>query len=271
MSQGETTGSSKSEPQQPKAPAAPRAPQPRYQEPQQVQYQPVAVQAPAPVPRVKKQKDIEARVKGRSDLYYTWPLILVGFMYPLILAATSQQAATWTWIVTLTVVILTCASDWNRIVTLIMILITAFCWVGIVYLNSTGVTIFKSVYNFFAEIEQPDLTPVAAIMALLCLICFISAEIQSFLNNRWSFRPNVISRLELFEGEAPVVQGQNVPEFLYPDLWELLLGFGAGTIVITNNQSHEQHRIKNVLFLWFRKRRIRRICHTQQVTVRSED
>lgn len=226
-------------------------------------------QKPAATPKKKKERELIQKVRARSDFVYTWPLVVLGFAYPLVVRIAGVNSAAWIYLATLAMVFVCGFADWNRFVSLIMALLAGLSWVCIAYMNSQGATLFVKISEFFTGLAMTNLEIPAGIFALFLLACISATEFESWLNRRWMFRPNVISRIEVSGGETPIAQGQNVPEFLFPDLWEAILGFGAGTIIVTGADG-KKHNIENVLFLWFRKQKIRRICHTQQVVVRKE-
>ena len=118
---------------------------------------------------------------------------------------------------------------------------------------------------------MPDMTIPAIILSSCLAGGLLITELQARIAERYRFKPNLISRLEWAGGEEILSDGKEYPQIYFPDMLEMILGFGAGTIKIKNTLTYVEEKggadrkIKNVPFLFFRRKRIIELCHIVKV------
>ena len=243
--------------EQPEAPApeAPAAPQPPK----------------AKRKKIPKEKD-EIRLCSHSKFLYTWPLILVAFLLPLLNRMVSVNCGTWAWIITAIIVGTCVLADWNNIITLLIgVFAFAVSMVVLVATKLWEIPFFVDFYHWLIGLPMPDMTIPAIILSCCLAGGLLKTEFQARVTERYRFKPNLISRLEWAGGEEILSDGKEYPQIYFPDMLEMILGFGAGTIKIKNALTYVEEKggadrkIKNVPFLLFRRKRIIELCHVVKV------
>lgn len=237
-----------------------------------------APEAPAtPQPPEEKQKKIpkekdEIRLCAHSKFIYTWPLILAGFLLPLINRMVSVNCGAWIWIIAAIVVGTCVLADWSNLITLVIgVFAFAASMVVLVATKLWNIAFFVDFYVWLTGLPMPDMTVPGIILSSCMVVGLLITELQARVAERYRFKPNLISRLEWAGGEEILSDGKEYPQIYFPDMLEMLLGFGAGTIKIKNVLSYVEEKggadrkIKNVPFLLFRRKRIIELCHVVKV------
>jgi len=220
--------------------------------------------------KIPKEKD-EIRLCAHSKFFYTWPLILAGFLLPL-LNRISVNCGAWTWVITAIIVGTCVLADWNNIITLLIgVFAFAVSMVVLVATKLWNIPFFVDFYQWLIGLPMPDMTNPAIILSCCLVGGLLITELQARVAERYRFKPNLISRLEWAGGEEILSDGKEYPQIYFPDMLEMILGFGAGTIKIKNVLTYVEEKggadrkIKNVPFLLFRRKRIIELCHVVKV------
>jgi hypothetical protein len=118
--------------------------------------------------KVPKEKD-EIRLCSHSKFLYTWPLILVAFLLPLLNRMVSVNCGTWAWIITAIIVGTCVLADWNNIITLLIgVFAFAVSMVVLVATKLWEIPFFVDFYHWLIGLPMPDMT-IPAIILSCCL------------------------------------------------------------------------------------------------------
>lgn len=203
---------------------------------------------------------------------YTWPLVFLALVFPLLGDLISPKVEGWVFLLTLLTVLMAIGFDLSRNLTIswgVTILASVFC---ILWLKDA-----KNV-NFFSDIGQhlSAKDPVISgdwrylfglFGGALYLIMFIDAHI----NQRWRISHNEIEHFAMLSKDDSLGRGAKRIITSYPDFLELLL-CGAGTIQIYSAQGGTLLRsIPNVPLLFFRSAAISRILEATEVSASTGD
>jgi hypothetical protein len=128
-------------------------------------------------------------------------------------------------------------------------------------------TVLTGVFAYLRHL-RPDLSPgFAAVMSWLLLVPWVAALFHTFSRGRTTFSPNSIE--EWYMGEGRDVMDRSGLKFRsrYRDLFESLLGFGAGDLEAIDSNRHVVRRWENILFLAFQWRKLDEILHQRAAIV----
>ena len=233
---------------------------------------PATAQPAAAKPKKIPKEEDELRLCAHSKFLYTWPLILVGFLLPLLNRMVGVNGGTWTWILAAIIVGTCVLADWNNLITLLIGLFAfAISMLVLVATKLWEIPFFVDFYQWLAGLPMPDMTIPAIILSSSLVGGLLITELQARVTERYRFKPNLISRLEWAGGEEILSDGKEYPQIYFPDMLEIILGFGAGTIKIKNSLTYVEEKggadrkIKNVPFLLFRRKKIIELCHVVKV------
>lgn len=210
-------------------------------------------------------------VHSYSPFIFTWPLILLGYLfYPAVGQHwMSAEAAGWIYITALIIVLLTMGIDINRNVTIFWIVFVLGSWFGIILLHDRGITLFSSMGRFMAAM-RPTWSPDLGLATSILMTIFFGLVVgNAWLNDRWRFIHGEIEHWSFGRNDDSMGRGAKVISTSYPDTLELLLML-SGTITIYNAQKTlVLARIPRVPLLPFRVNAINRLLEAVQVTPAS--
>jgi len=203
---------------------------------------------------------------------YTWPLIFLAVVFPLLGNLVSPKIEGWVFLVTLLTVLMAVGFDLSRNLSIswgVTIIASVFC---ILWLKDVkNVIFFSDIGHHLASrnpVVSPDWTYLFALFGgLLYFIMFIDVHI----NQRWRISHNEIEHFAMLSKDDSLGRGAKRIITSYPDFLELLL-CGAGTIQIYSAQGGMLLRsIPNVPLLFFRSAEISRILESTEVSAASGD
>jgi hypothetical protein len=202
--------------------------------------------------------------------FYLWSLILVGFIGAFCVNHWKASEHTWGWIY-IFVLLYTITSLLFDVSTLKALLwggIFLLIWIGSKYLEDMKhMTLLSGVTRYLAGLK-PTLDPgTASVVSWMLVIPWVGSLFHSFTRGRKTFSPNSIE--EWFMGEGREILDRTGLKFRsrYRDLFEMVLGLGAGDVEAINNHQTVVKKWENILFLAFVWNRLDQILHQRSLVV----
>jgi hypothetical protein len=207
-------------------------------------------------------------VHSYSPFIFTWPLILLGYLfYPLVNSGWMQPAtAGWIYATAMILVLLTMGIDINRNATIFWLVFVLGSWFGIILLSERGFTLFGKIGHFMANLKPNWSADMGLATSILMTIFYALVVGNAWLNDRWRFIAGEIEHWSFGRNDDSMGRGAKVISTSYPDFLELLLML-SGTVTIYNAQkTMVLARIPRVPLLPFRVKLINRLLESVQVT-----
>src|SRR5438874_354854 len=163
--------------------------------------------------------------------FFLWSIIVIGFVASACVNHHVGSPIFWGWIYLFAMLytIVTLLFDISTLKALLWGGIFCFAWLISKYLEDVRhMVILTWVFGYLRSL-RPELNPgFAAVMSWLLLVPWIGALVHTFSRGRTTFSPNSIE--EWYMGEGRDVTDRSGLKFRsrYRDLFETLLGFGAG-------------------------------------------
>ena len=220
--------------------------------------------------RARRTRTEQIVVYTVHQSFYLWLIVLVGFIASTCVNRWPSTAHAWGWlyVFTLLYTIITLLFDLNSKKAMLWGGIFLLLWIASKYLEDMKhLTMLSGVWRYLARL-QPTLDPgTAGAISWLLLVPWIGSLVHSFSHGRKAFSPNSIE--ERFMGEGREIIDRSGLKFRtrYRDLFETILGLGAGDLEAVDGNHHVVKRWDNILFLAFRWRRLDEILHQRSAVV----
>lgn len=218
--------------------------------------------------------DQEITVYTVHSAFFLWPLVLVGFIGAGIVhfwALKHPGVAVvmgWVYVATLTYTLVSLLFDFSTWKFLLWTGIIVFIYVLARLVEEKKHILILSHFFGYVRGLHPKLdTGFAMMMSWLLLIPWIGALFTTFTNGRKRFTPNEISEFHLGEGMELTDRTGMQFRTRYRDLFETLLGFGAGDLQAVDGTGTVRKHWENILFLAFLWPRMDKILHQRAATV----
>ena len=209
-------------------------------------------------------------------LLFAWPLIVIGPLFWLIAAPGEDPTAIsgrlevlgWLYLLTMTLVVMTVGIDLERNHTVFwLVVFLLFFFLGRWLIDVQHFTLFGEVYRWFANRDVQYDRNFALVLSIFLAVPYAVMLLWSRLQHRWRITHNEFEHYSWGRADDSLARGAKRVRSTYPDVLELLLGFGAGTLVVYSATGrNELRRIHHVPFLPFVRKRINRILELTAVT-----
>jgi len=202
--------------------------------------------------------------------FYLWALILTGFIAAPCVKSWPGSAVAWGWIYVFVLLytIVTFLFDVSTLKALLWGGIFLLLWLASKYFEDLkGMTILSGVWRYLAH-EHPSLDPgTASVISWMLLVPWIGALFHAFSRGRKAFSPNSIE--ERFLGEGREITDRSGLKFRTRcrDIFETILGLGAGDLEAIDANQHVVKRWENILFLSFVWPKLDEILHQRSAVV----
>lgn len=228
-----------------------------------------------PKPNGNKKKVVDAVVfHSYPPLIYAWPIILIGYLMagahalnPELYGQLSQPLG-WIYIAIFALIGQTVSVDLNRNQTIFSLILVGLIAVGIFYLrDAKGWLVFGQIANWIASRDVSMSSDVVLMISIIMSIPYLLMLLLARINSRYRITHNEIEHSRMVDAEDALGRGAKNAKAQYPDMLELVLGLGAGTLKIYSSTGRTLLRtIENVPFLWFRMKTISRLLEQTAVT-----
>ncbi len=202
--------------------------------------------------------------------FFLWALILTGFVGAECVKHYPNTAHVWGWIYVwvLMYTLVSLLFDIGTRTFLLLAGLFAFLWLGFSYMEQLHhVPILSRLHAYTKSLHPMFDTGFARVMSWLLLGPWIYALFQSFSRGRKTFSPNSIEEWYLGEGRDIIDRSGLKFRSRYRDLFESILGLGAGDLEAVDNNGNIVKRWENILFLTFAWRRLDEILHQRSAVV----
>jgi hypothetical protein len=240
---------------------------------------------------------------AHRKLLYAWPLILAGILFwwpgkppevPALTmnlpaaaqpaganAPTGQPAAVparpysakleylgWVYIWIAIIVVLALGIDLGRNQAFVLTLFVAFVWVlGVLLRDRYHFTLFGDIYRWFADLNVQYDRSLALSLSVILLIPYVFMLIWARLNDHWRITHNEFEHYSMGRSSDSLGRGAKAIRAEFPDFFEAVLGFGAGTLIVYDaSGARELRRIPNVVLLPVVRRKLDLILERTAVT-----
>jgi len=213
------------------------------------------------------------RARGRIDeivvysvprSFFLWALILSGFVLAAIVRHEPQMAVVcgWIYLWVLLYTFVTLLFDVDTLKFLLWAGIFTLVWLASKYLEDVrDLYLLSGVFDHLRSL-RPALDPgFAAVVSWLLLFPWIGGLFHSFSRGRKTFSPNSIEEWFLGEGREIIDRAGLKFRSRYRDLFESILGLGAGDLEAVDANQNVVKRWESILFLFFVWRRLDHVLH----------
>jgi hypothetical protein len=217
-----------------------------------------------------KQEEIVIYCVPRS--FFLWAIILVGFVAATLVRAYPGTAVLWGWIYI-----------WVLLYTFVTLLFDVstpkfLLWAGIftlVWLTSKYLEDVRDWYllsGVFHHIRglHPALNPgFASVISWMLLFPWIGGLFHSFSRGRKTFSPNSIEEWFLGEGREILDRSGLKFQSRYRDIFESVLGLGAGDLEAVDASHQVVKRWESILFLFFVWNKLDAVLHQRAAVMET--
>ncbi|MEW6250614.1 MAG: hypothetical protein AB1716_08190 [Planctomycetota bacterium] len=236
---------------------------------------------------------------SHPKLLFAWPLILAGFLlyYPLgkpakpvnvaPVVATNQVSGTesaapaasrplstrlewlgWIYIWVALIVVLALGIDLGRNQSIVLVLVLALVWVtGILLRDKYHLPLLSDIYGWFGRLDVQYDRSMGLALSIILLIPYLFMLIWARLNDRWRITHNEFEHYSLGRSTDSLGRGAKTIRAEFPDFFEFVLGFGAGTLIVYNaSGTRELRRIPHVMLLPLVRRKLDLILERTAIT-----
>ncbi len=214
----------------------------------------------------------EIRVYSVHQSFFLWALVLIGFIGAPFVRHFPSTAVFWGWIYVwvLLYTLVTVLFDVSTTKILLWLGIFSFAWLVGRYLEDLKhIAILTPLLAYFHSLS-PRLDPgTATVVSWILLPVWLGSLFETFSWGRKTFTPNSIE--EWFLGEGSEVTDRSGLKFRtqYRDIFETILGMGAGDLEAINASGQVVKRWPNILFLVFLWKNLDGILHQRTSLVEN--
>ncbi len=220
--------------------------------------------------RSARLKSEEVVVYAVHQSFFLWALVLTGFVGATLTRHWPSHSVLWGWIYAwvLLYTLVTLLFDVNTIRFLLWVGVFSFAWLASKYLEDMNyVPVLTGFFAYFHGL-RPQLDPgFATVISWILLPAWIGSLFATFSRGRKTFSPNSVEEWYLGEGCEITDRAGLKFRTRYRDLFETLLGLGAGDLEAIDGSGHVVKRWSNILFLAFTWKRLDEILHQRSAVV----
>lgn len=210
-----------------------------------------------------------------NSLIYAWPVAAVGLLLHLAWWTGIGGAETlgWIWLTVIIFTLILLGTDINRTAMLVW-----FLGIGLVLalgalLNAYyHIPLLGYIYRHFDRLEVRFDPGTSAALSELVLLMLAVVVVHALLDGSHEISSREITHRRFLRANESWPLGLNRVKLDWPDLMEMIVLFGAGHMVIIDQDRKEVLRIPNIPFLWFFRRDVERVLEimaTTEVDLRS--
>jgi len=219
-------------------------------------------------PRHGAMEEIVLYTVSRS--FFLWAIILVGFIGAACVRQWPHAAPIWGWVYiwVLLYTLVTLMFDISTPRFLLWFGGFAFVWILSKYFEDVrGLYLLSGVMAHLRELRPELNSGFATVISWLLLLPWLGGLFHSFSYGRKTFSPNSIEEWYLGEGREILDRSGLKFRSRYRDLFECILGLGAGDLEAIDANHHVVKKWESILFLFFHWNRLDQILHQRAATV----
>ncbi|MGE0481001.1 MAG: hypothetical protein AB7Q17_11070 [Phycisphaerae bacterium] len=204
-----------------------------------------------------------------SSLIYVWPIVVVGYFLLGLhwLGWGDPGVLGWIWLFTIVFVLIVMGSDISRDTGLVWILVAALILTLGALLNARfQLPVLGWLYGHFSSLGVAiDGGTVRALCELL-LILLAVVVVHSLFDGRHEISSREVTHRRMLRASENLPLYSNRVRLDWPDLLEMIALFGAGHLVVIDQDRKEVMRIPNIPCLWFFRAEINGILDVMATT-----
>lgn len=204
-----------------------------------------------------------------SSLVYVWPIVAVGYFLLGLhaLGWGDPGVLGWIWLFTIVFVLIVMGSDISRDAGLVWVLAAALILTLGALLNARfQLPVLGWIYGHFSSLGVAiDGGTVRALCELLLILLAI-VVIYSLFDGRHEISSREVTHRRLLRASENLPLYSNRIRLDWPDLLEMIALFGAGHLVVIDQDRKEVMRIANIPCLWFFRQEINGILDVMATT-----
>lgn len=203
-----------------------------------------------------------------SGLVYCWPIIAVGFLnYFLFWANAAPATLGWVWLLTILGILIVLGADINRTAAFVWILALVLLVVLGLYVNEKWeIPVLNTIYNHFIRLNVRLDPGTARALSELLLVVFVFVILYALLDGRHEISSREIMHRRFLRASESWPLTVNRVRMDWPDIMEMVVLFGAGHIVIIDQDRKEVLRIPHIPFLWFFRHEVDTVLEVMATT-----
>ena len=219
--------------------------------------------------KAKKKLASSITLHSFPKLVFTWPLILLGFIFYALQSVGwgSEILYGWIYLSVLGIVMMTVAIDMGRNLVIFCLVLGSLIWVGVLYLqDAKGWMIFGVFADYIGQLEPVLSADAYLVSAIVLLILYFIMLVMVALDHRWRITYNEIEHYSFGRRDTGVARGAKTAVAGYSDVLEVLLGLSGSLKIFDSRGEKVILEIENILFLPFRMKTISRILEATSIT-----
>jgi hypothetical protein len=207
-----------------------------------------------------------------STLLYLWPIAVVGWVGSWMVGwGMSPAVMGWIWITVVLLVLLCIGADTDRNKTIALVLIVLLLWTsGLLLEAKKDIPVLSHIYSFFAAQNVQFERGTARVLSIGTFIVLIFVVIGAWFDGRYEITTREITHRRLLRTSDSLPRAAKRIKRDWRDLTELILGIGAGDLIVLDSNRNVVMRIANVPFLWFFRHDVDHILEVLAVTDADE-
>ena len=208
-----------------------------------------------------------------STLIYLWPIMVMGVLgnWALKLEWVGAAKLGWIWLTVILVVIICIGSDLNRTKGFILALIVGLLWVLGVLLNSKyQIPVLSNVYAYLVEQNVQYQPGLGKVMSLAVALILVGVVFIAWFDGRYEITTMEITHRRIFETSDSLPRAAKRIKRDWRDITEVILGVGAGDVIVIDTNKNVVMRIPNVPFLWFFRHDVDHVLEVLATTAVAE-
>jgi hypothetical protein len=217
-----------------------------------------------------KSRQDEIVVYSVPRSFFLWAIILTGFIAAAFVRHYPQTALFWGWVYVwvLLYTFVTLLFDVSTFKFLLWTGIFTLVWLTSKYLEDVrNMYLLSGLFDHMRNLHPTIAPGFAAVVSWLLLFPWIGGLFASFSRGRKTFSPNSIEEWFLGEGREVIDRSGLKFRSRYRDLFESLLGLGAGDLEAVDANQQVVKRWENILFLFFHWKRLDQVLHQRAAVV----
>jgi len=209
-----------------------------------------------------------------STLLYIWPITVVGVLGCLLVGAgwVGAPIMGWIWITVMLMVLIAIGADTDRNkVFVIGLIITVLWFLGLRLEENQGIPVLSRIYDYFAALGvqfDPGTAKVFSVVTFVILLIVVAA---AWFDGRYEITTREITHRRVFRTSDSLPRAAKRIKRDWRDLMEVLLGIGAGDLIVLDSNKIVVMRIGNIPFLWFFRHDIDHILEVLATTEIEEN
>jgi len=202
--------------------------------------------------------------------FYLWALILVGFVSAAWVRHDPSTAGLWGWVYVwvLLYTFVTLVFDTSAWKFVLWTGIATFVWLISKYLEDVrDMYLLSGAFAYLRGLHPHLDVGFATVVSWALLFPWVGALFHAFSRGRKTFSPNGIEEWFLGEGREIIDRAGLKFRSRYRDVFETILGLGAGDLEAVDANQQVVKRWEGILFLFFHWRRLDEVLHQRAAVV----